>query len=194
MPGSTSNILTRLQARVPTSSSAHRNTQRTNGGLLVTQSTIQAGMQINNTTSPIALIPIAFAQTLNSGYAVVRSDTHLNEKLIQGLQAIFSAVILGLAISLVFHDDQIVKQVMFLFQLLYGALFLVTWGGSEVSKDTTSTPTNNGVAPLLLKSIIKSPAEDDLEKGEKSENEEELGASDDEKIEIEEQRKLSNSK
>ncbi|CAM2885720.1 Uncharacterised protein [Legionella steigerwaltii] len=188
MPGSTSNILANLQARVPTSSAAHRNTQRGNAGLAVTQLTVQAGMQITNTTSPIPLIPIAFAQTLNSGYAVVRSDTHLNEKFIQGLQAIFSAVILGLAISLVFNDDQIVKQVMYLIQLLYSALFLVTWGGSEVSKDSTATPTTNAVAPHLLKSIIKRPVEEDIEKAEKSEEEDDASEE-----EMESMRKASNS-
>ncbi|MBN9228956.1 MULTISPECIES: hypothetical protein [Legionella] len=191
MPGSTSNILDRLQARVPTSSAAHRNAQRSNGGLLVTQGTVQAGMQITNTMSPIPLIPIAFAQVLNSGYAVARSDTHLNEKLIQGLQAIFSAVILGLAISLVFHDEQIVQQVMYLFQLLYGSLFLVTWGGSEVSKDPTSTTAANAVAPQLLKSIIKRPVDEDLEKGEKSELEDEVDASDEENVH--EMKKMSKS-
>ncbi len=174
MPGTTySTVLQRLQARAPQSSSAHRNAQRGNAGLAVTQLTVQAGMQIVDTASPIPLIPISFAQVLNSGYAVFREDTHVNEKVIQGLQALFSAIILGLAITMVFHDEQIVGQVMYLFQLLYSSLLVVSWGGSEVSKDSTSTSTAKAVAPRMLKGIIKNPVEDDEEKGEKSEQEEE---------------------
>lgn len=177
MPSGTtySSVLDRLQARAPQSSPAHRNAQRGNAGLAVTQLTVQAGLQIANTTSPIPLIPISFAQALNSGYAVCRADTHLNEKVIQGLQAIFSATILGLAISLMFHDEGVVAQVMYLFQLLYSALLLVSWGGSEVSKDPAPTSTTNTVARHMLKGIIKSPVENDEEKGEVSEQEEDLG-------------------
>ncbi|WP_454781089.1 hypothetical protein [Legionella sp. WA2022007384] len=178
MAGTTySTVLDRLQARAPQSSSAHRNAQRGNAGLAVTQLTVQAGMQIVNTTSPIPLIPISFAQVLNSGYALCRSDTHLNEKVIQGLQAIFSAIMLGFAIALVFNDEQIVGQLLYLFQLLYSALLLVSWGGSEVSKESTpTTSTTNGVAPRMLKGIIKNSVENDEEKGEKSEQEDEEGS------------------
>ncbi|HHT0593356.1 TPA: hypothetical protein ACTXXA_002270 [Legionella anisa] len=172
--GTTSSILERLQARSQ-SSPAHRNAQRGNAGLAVTQMTVQAGMQLANTTSPISLIPISFAQMLNSGYAVCSAGTHPNEKVIQGLQAIFSAIILGLAISLMFDDEQVVGQVMYLFQLLYSALLLVSWGGSEVSKEPSSVPTTNAVAPHMLKGIIKRPVENDEEKGELSEHEEDSG-------------------
>ncbi|KTD40193.1 hypothetical protein [Legionella parisiensis] len=171
MPSGTySSVMEHLQA----SSAAHRNAQRGNAGLAVTQLTVQAGMQLTNTTSPIPLIPISFAQVLNSSYAVCRADTHINEKVIQGLQAIFSAVILGLAISLMFHDQDVVGQVMYLFQLLYSALLLVSWGGSEVSKDSSISPAK-AVAPRLLKGIIKSQVEHDEEKGEVSEQEEDSG-------------------
>ncbi|PWY56748.1 hypothetical protein DGG96_04895 [Legionella qingyii] len=177
-----STVLERLQARAPQSSSAHRNAQRGNAGLAVTQLSVQAGMQIVNATSPIPLIPISFAQVLNSGYALCREDTHLNEKVIQGLQAIFSAVILGLAITLVFDDEQIVGQVMYLFQLLYSSLLLVSWGGSEVSKEPTPTSTANAVAPRMLKSIIKNPIEDDEEMGKQSEHEDD--AENDEEMQL----------
>ncbi|AWN75589.1 hypothetical protein LEAN103870_06180 [Legionella anisa] len=176
MPSGTySSVLERLQMRAPQSTSAHRNTQRGNAGLAVAQLTVQAGMQIASTTSPIPLIPIAFAQVLNSGHAVCREDTHPNEKMIQGLQTIFSAVILGLAITLMFHDERIVEEVMYLFQLLYSALLFVSWGGSEVSKEPSPTSTTNAIASHMLKGIIKSPVEHDEEKGEMSEHEEDLG-------------------
>ncbi|STY31079.1 Uncharacterised protein [Legionella wadsworthii] len=176
MPSGTySSVLERLQARVPQSSSAHRNTQRGNAGLAVTQLTVQAGMQLTNTTSPVTLIPISFAQVLNSGYAVLRSDTHVNEKVIQGLQAIFSAVILGLAIALVFDDERILEQVMYLFQLLYSSLLLVSWGGSEVLKDPPVTTNNNPVAPHMLRGFLSHPVERDEEKGEMSTDERQSG-------------------
>ncbi|MCW8445568.1 hypothetical protein OQJ05_16115 [Fluoribacter gormanii] len=185
-----STVLERLQARAPQSSSAHRNAQRGNAGLAVTQLSVQAGMQIVNATSPIPLIPISFAQVLNSGYALCRADTHLNEKVIQGLQAIFSAIILGLAITLVFDDEQILGQVMYLFQLLYSSLLLVSWGGSEMSKEPTSTSTASTAAPRMLRRIIRNPVEDDEEKGEKSEHEDE--AENDEEMQLSNRKNTSN--
>ncbi|MCW8470819.1 hypothetical protein OQJ19_09170 [Fluoribacter gormanii] len=185
-----STVLERLQARAPQSSSAHRNAQRGNAGLAVTQLSVQAGMQIVNATSPIPLIPISFAQALNSGYALCRADTHLNEKVIQGLQAIFSAIILGLAITLVFDDEQILGQVMYLFQLLYSSLLLVSWGGSEMSKEPTSTSTASAVAPRMLRRIMRNPVEDDEERGEKSEHEDD--AENDEEMQLSNRKNTSN--
>ncbi|KTC91129.1 hypothetical protein OQJ18_14255 [Fluoribacter dumoffii] len=185
MAGSTSNILTRLQARVPTSSSAHRNIQRGNAGLAVTQLTVQSGLEITNTTSPIPLIPIAFTQFLNSGYAVLREDTHLNEKVIQGLQALFSAVILGFAISLIFNDQEVIRQVMYLFQLLYSSLLLISWGGSEMSRDSSTNSATTEGAAHRLKSLIKRAVDpdEDLEKAEKKDEEEEYDETEENNLE-----------
>lgn len=170
---------------VPTSSPGHRNITRTNAGLAVLNQVIQSGQSITNTSNPIGLIPIAFAQTLTSGSAVVRTDTHLHEKFTQLTQAIFAAIILVLATFLLFHDEDTIKTLMYLFQLLYSAILLVTWVPSEMSKDqTTSTATGTTLA-TKLKTLVKGRAEPDQD--------EEMAITESEEEEDDENTKRSNS-
>jgi hypothetical protein len=153
------------------SSPAYRYAQRGNVGIAVTQLTVQSGMQIAETVSPIPLIPISFAQVLNSSFAIFRKDTYITEKIIQGFQAFFAGIILGLAITLVFNNNKLLEQILYIFQLLYSALLLVSWGGSEISQSFNATATPNIVAPHMLKGIIKSPDAHDIEERHQSEQE-----------------------
>ncbi|MDI9818980.1 MULTISPECIES: hypothetical protein [unclassified Legionella] len=119
-----------------TSSSGHRNAQRSNAVAEV----VGEGVESFN---PAALIPSKFAQSLISLHGVFRSDTHASEKGIHCLQFSIAAAHTGLLIASLFLRsgacDDLNKELcmaIFLMNLLYKGTLLVGWIPSEMSKDS----------------------------------------------------------
>ncbi|CEK10091.1 hypothetical protein [Legionella hackeliae] len=138
-----------LSMKAPyTSSSGHRNAQRSNAVAEV----VGEGLQMFN---PVAVVPSKFAQSLISAYGLFRSDTHVTEKVIHFLQASISAAQLGLVITLYFQSgvcdadlEGDICKAIFLCELLYKGTLLVGWVPSEMSQDpvenaTTADPEND---------------------------------------------------
>ena len=171
-----SRILQSLQTGPLSSTSPSRKGQRINAALQVTNLTVQASLQMMGRDYPERLASItatSFILLINSGYAALHTDTQPNEKFTHALQAIFSALIFGISIALIFKDEELLKTLLYLFVSLSNALLLVTWGASEYSKaKTTTTTTGEDTHPSLRKTSFEL-AEIDEEKGEMSEEEDE---------------------
>jgi hypothetical protein len=144
--------LSRLSTRSPYSSSTgHRNAQRSNAATEIVGSAFEV-------FSPIAMIPTKFAQTLVSTYSLFRSDSHVSEKVVHGVQCTLSAAQVGLCIALLFtntecdsNSDANICKGLLLTQLLYRGMLIAGWAPSEFSKDpytdtqiqTKNDPDNN---------------------------------------------------
>ncbi|WP_133137601.1 hypothetical protein [Legionella rowbothamii] len=147
MPGFFNNALTTIRntfnTRAPFSSSTgHRNAQRSNAATEVISSSLEA-------FTPAAMIPTKLAQVAISTYSFFRSDTHLSEKTMHLLQAGISAAQMALAITMLFesaqcssYDSNDLCKAVFLCQLLYRGTLLTGWIPSEFSKDVY-TPLEN---------------------------------------------------
>ncbi|MFJ1269317.1 hypothetical protein ACD661_12185 [Legionella lytica] len=156
MPGFFNNALTTLRntfnTRGPFSSSTgHRNAQRSNAATEVISSSLEA-------FTPAAMIPTKLAQVAISTYSFFRSDTHLSEKTMHLLQAGLSAAQMALAITMLFestqcssYDSNDLCKAVFLCQLLYRGTLLTGWIPSEFSKDAyTPLENSNNSAPAQV--------------------------------------------
>ncbi|KTD75149.1 hypothetical protein [Legionella waltersii] len=160
MPKWTSWITTRSPY---SSSTGHRNAQRSNAATEVVGSAFEV-------FSPIAMIPTKFAQTLVSTYSLFRSDTHVSEKVVHGVQSTIAAAQVGLCIALLFtntecdsNSDANICKALLLTQLLYRGMLIAGWAPSEFSKD-----------PYLeaQKQVVNNPDRNQSVQDENSEDEE----------------------
>lgn len=122
-----------FKTRVPTSSAGHRNTQRLNAGLQISSGVLQ-------NTAP-AIITIKVAQTLVSAHAVLRKDTHNEEKLLHAGLALLSLAQVALGIALYVQDDECILmdalcKSAYICELVYQGALLTGWVASEASKDS----------------------------------------------------------
>ena len=124
MPNFFSNCWTAISARTFSSTSAHRNTQRTNAVTELAGSALES-------LNPILVIPPKVTQTCLSLYTLFRRDVKLGEKGVQLLQGSIAAAQLGLAITLYFNsntcedDTETLCKAALLCQLIYKGVLLV---------------------------------------------------------------------
>ncbi|GGI92577.1 hypothetical protein [Legionella impletisoli] len=117
-----------------TSSKTHRNTERSNAFTEIMSLSLK---ELN----PAAVLPCKFAQSLVSGYALCRKDTHFTEKFIHALQLILAGTQAMLAVRMLFTGEEcsalessICKWSLTL-SLLYQGTLLTGWLPGELSKD-----------------------------------------------------------
>lgn len=138
------NFLSRFFMKSPyNASSGHLNSQRINGASEV----LISGLGLLNSG---AIIPAKLAQTLISGYCILRKDTQIIERLLHCLQFLLAGSQLGLAISTFLIDepcenlDQKICRAVLLCKLLYDGTLLIGWVPSEVSF------AQNNYAPIVV--------------------------------------------
>lgn len=158
---------------VYSSSTGHRNTQRLNAMAEVTANSLQ-------NLSPAVLIPPKLAQLLLAMYALSRTDTYINERLIHALQGIIAGAQLVLACMQLFKREDCQNStatddctaVLFTHYLYFG-IILFTWAIAEASKAPYSDPT-------LLEKTTPTPtaaSEDEKEDGDEASPEEDIETS-----------------
>lgn len=140
--------LSAIAMRPYTSSTGHRNAQRTNVASEIVGSSLE-------TFTPAGAIPTKLAQTVTSIYSLFRADTHVPEKGVHFLQGCISAAQVGLAITMLFQaaactttDTDLCKAILLL-QLLYRGTLLIGWIPSEFSKDPYAPVQGNAVQPAV---------------------------------------------
>jgi hypothetical protein len=121
-----------FKTRAPTSSAAHRNTERLNAGLQISTDVLQA-------FSP-AVITTKSAQALVSMHAVFREDTYNMEKLLHASQTLLCLAQVALTITLYVQDNKCTThnglcKAAYICELVYQGILLAGWGASEFSKD-----------------------------------------------------------
>lgn len=134
-----------IKSKLPASSYAQQNTQSANAAIELTS---QISQEITGPLNITNVIQTSFAQAITSSYAFFRADLNFGEKMIQLLQVTFSLVQTGLAIGLLFSNENNehtespngIYRALALFKLLYNATLLVAWGPSEISKAEPNKP------------------------------------------------------
>lgn len=134
-----------LKAPAPSYTLGHRQAEKINMGLNLTESIAKTAIN-----SPVVEIGIAFPQTLVSGYAILRKDIKIDEKMIHLLQGLLASGKLTLALILFLSNELCENSSSWgalcrtfnVLQILYNSILLLAWTGGELFKEEVQVCNN----------------------------------------------------